>query len=222
MRLLYHLTLSPFSRKIRLALAEKKVEFEMRLEKTWERREAFLAINPAGDVPVLAEEDGSVFADSGAIAEYLEETLPTPSLHGRNPKERAEVRRLVAWFDRKFNAEVTENLVGEKLMKRQAGFGVPDSFAIRAGHANIGYHLAYIAFLCERRNWLAGDHLTLADLAAAAHLSCVDYLGDVPWSAHEEAKVWYARIKSRPSFRPLLQDQIPGVPAAPTYADLDF
>lgn len=222
MRVLYHLPISPFSRKIRLVLAEKKVDFELRLEKTWERREAFLAINPAGDVPVLVEEDGGLLTDSTAIAEYLEEILPTPSLHGRDAKERAEVRRLVAWFDRKFNAEVTENLVGEKMMKRLARVGVPDSFAIRAGLANIGYHLAYIGFLCERRNWLAGDHLTLADLAAAAHLSCVDYLGDVPWSGHEEAKVWYARVKSRPSFRPLLQDQVTGVPPAATYAELDF
>lgn len=222
MRVLYHLPLSPFSRKIRLALAEKKLEFELRLEKTWERREAFLAINPAGDVPVLAEEDGTVFADSWAIAEYLEETVPTPSLHGRDAKERAEVRRLVAWFDRKFNAEVTDNLVGEKVVKRMQRIGGPDTLAIRAGIMNIGYHLQYISFLVERRNWLAGDRLSFADLTAAAHLSCVDYLGDVPWAKYEEAKNWYARIKSRPSFRPLLADQIPGLLPAPVYANLDF
>jgi glutathione S-transferase len=222
MLILYHLALSPFCRKIRLALAEKRLDFEPRIERTWERREAFLALNPGGDVPVLVEDDGTILADSVAISEYLEETRPEPRLHGRTPVERAEVRRLVAWFDRKFNAEVTDNLVGEKVMKRLQRFGGPDSFNIRAGLANIGYHLEYIGFLVERRNWLAGEHMTYADLAAAAHLSCVDYLGDVPWPGHDEAKNWYARLKSRPSFRPLLGDQIPGLAPAPVYADLDF
>ena len=136
--------------------------------------------------------------------------------------ERAEVRRLVAWFDGKFAHEVTDNLVGEKVMKRFLGFGEPDSAAIRAGHANIRTHLDYIAFLIERRSWLAGERLSLADIAAAAHISCVDYLGDVPWADHEAAKDWYARIKSRPSFRPLLADAIPGLAPSKVYADLDF
>jgi len=222
MRVLYHLPLSPFCRKIRIVLAEKKLEFELRAEPIWERRAAFLGLNPAGEVPVLVEDDGRVFADSAAIAEYLDESHPERALLGKGIDERAEVRRLVAWFDRKFNTEVTENLLGEKVMNRLLGLGGPDSLAIRAGLANIGYHLDYIAFLTERRNWLAGDQLTLADIAAAAHLSAVDYLGDVPWANHDQAKTWYARIKSRPSFRDILNDQIPGLSPARPYANLDF
>jgi glutathione S-transferase len=221
MRVLYHLPLSPFSRKVRLTLAEKKLECELRIERVWERRENFLALNPAGDVPVLVDGE-TILVDSVAICEFLEETQPEPRLHGRDALERAEVRRLVAWFDRKFNFEVTDNLVGEKVVKRLQRIGGPDTLAIRAGIMNIGYHLQYIGFLVERRNWLAGDQLTFADLTAAAHLSCVDYLGDVPWAKHEEAKNWYARIKSRPSFRPLLADQIPGLLPAAVYANLDF
>lgn len=222
MRLLYHAWLSPFCRKIRLVLAEKGLKFELREEPAWERRPAFLAINPAGEVPVLVEPDGLALADSQAIAEYLDEIEPEPSLLGYTARERAEVRRLVAWFDRKFNGEVTENLVGEKVMSRILRTGGPNSRAIRAGHANIGYHLDYIGYLVERRSWLAGERLSLADIAAAAHLSCVDYLGDVPWDGHEEAKIWYARIKSRPSFRPMLGDHLSGLPPAKVYADLDF
>src|SRR5512147_1944913 len=188
MRLLYHQSLSPFCRKVRISLAEKKLEFELRPEPVWERRAEFLALNPAGDLPVLVESDGAVLADSQAIVEYLEETTPEPPLLCGTPRERAEVRRLVAWFDVKFNAEVTENLVGEKVMNRFHGVGHPDSCAIRAGHTNIRHHLNYIAFLAERRTWLAGNRLSLADIAAAAHLSCVDYLGDVPWESHEGAK----------------------------------
>jgi glutathione S-transferase len=222
MRLLYHLWLSPFSRKIRVVLKEKNLDFTMKVEKTWERRPEFLALNPAGDVPVLIEPDGTVLAEANAIAEFLDEVYRDKLLIGINALDRAEVRRLTQWFDGKLNREVTDPLVGEKMMKRFLGLGEPNSGAIRAGKANLGYHLDYITFLVERRRWLAGDHFSLADITAAAHLSALDYLGDVPWDAHEPAKEWYARIKSRPSFRPLLADHIPGAPPPKHYADLDF
>ena len=222
MRTLYHLWLSPYSRKVRVVLKEKKLDFEMKLEKVWERRPDFLAMNPAGEVPVLVDEDGAVIADSGAICKYLEETHVDPPLLGRNPKERAEVRRLIAWFDLKFGREVMQNLVGEKMMKRVLGLGEPSSTAIRAGLHNIHYHLDYIGYLTDRRNWLAGEAFSLADIAAGAQLSAVDYIGDVPWDHHPRAREWYARLKSRPSFRPLLADHIPGVPPPAHYADLDF
>lgn len=219
---LYHQPLCPFSRKVRVVLAEKRIEADLVAEPVWQRRAEFLALNPAGDVPVLENGDGLALADSQAIVEFLEETTPEPTLLGESPEERAEARRLVAWFDRKFNAEVTQHLVGEKVMNRLLRLGQPDSRAIRAGLANIHSHLGYVSFLMERRTWLAGDRMTLADIAAAAHLSCVDYLGDVPWDQHEEARTWYARMKSRPSFRAILADHVNGLPPAPAYADLDF
>ena len=222
MRVLYHLWLSPFSRKMRIVLREKNLDFTLKAEKGWERRPEFLALNPAGEVPVLIEPDGTVLADTGAIVEYLDEVYREKILIGINPVDRAEVRRLTAWFDIKMNCEVTENLLGEKMMKRMTGLGQPNSLAIRAGHANLPYHLDYLGYLVERRRWLAGDHFSIADITAAAQLSSLDYLGDVPWDDHEPAKEWYARIKSRPSFRPILADHIPGVPPPKHYADLDF
>ncbi len=222
MRTLYHLWLSPFSRKVRLVLAEKNLTFHMEVEQTWERRREFLALNPTGEVPVLVELDNTVLADSMAICEYLEEQTPEPNLIGMRPYDRAEVRRLVAWFDQKFNFEVTDKLVNEKVMKRFLGLGEPDSREIRAAQANIHTHLDYIAFLTDRRFWLAGEQMTLADITAAAHISSVDYLGDVPWADYKSAKNWYARIKSRPSFQGILADAIPGLPAPKHYADPDF
>jgi glutathione S-transferase len=222
MRTLYHLWLDPRSRKVRIALAEKELEFAPRVEKVWERRTEFLALNPAGEVPVLVEADGTTLAGARVICEYLEEAHPATSLLGGDPAQRAETRRLVAWFDEKFNREVTDNLVGEKLMKRFLRLGEPHGPAIRAGHANIHYHLDYIGFLTEKRSWLAGGDFSLADAAAAAHLSAVDYVGDVPWDQHPEAKAWYARVKSRPSFRALLADRIPGFAPAQNYEDTDF
>jgi glutathione S-transferase len=222
MRVLYHLTLSPFARKVRIVLAEKSLDFTLKLEKTWERRPEFLALNPAGEVPVLIESDGTVLAGTEAIVEYLDEAYREKILIGINPIDRAEVRRLVGWFDGKMNLEVTDNLLGQKMMARYYGHAQPNSQAIRAGHANLPYHLDYIAYLVERRRWLAGDHFSVADITAAAHLSSLDYLGDVPWEAHEPAKEWYARIKSRPSFRTILADHVPGLPPPPHYTDLDF
>ena len=193
-----------------MALAEKGLAFDLKIEKVWERRTDFLALNPAGDVPVLIEEDGTTLANSQVICEYLDELYTSVNLLGKDPVQRSETRRLVSWFDMKFNKEVTENLVGEKLTKQMLKLGEPHGPSIRAGHANIHYHLDYIGFLTEKRTWLAGDDFSLADIAAAAHLSSVDYIGDVPWEEHEAAREWYAKVKSRPSFKALLEDRIPG------------
>jgi len=223
MRTLYHMFLSPASRKVRIALREKNLEFELRSEKVWERRPEFLAINPAGLVPVLVEENGTTLCDSVAITEYLEETTPEPfPLLPEDKRARAEARRLVAWFDQKMGREATRNLVNEKLMKRFLGRGEPNSAAIRAGKENLRTHMEYIGYLAERRKWLGGNDYSLADIAAAAQVSCVDYLGDVAWDDYPAAKEWYVRVKSRPSVRPLLADHIPGAPPPPHYADLDF
>jgi glutathione S-transferase len=222
MRILIHNPLQPQSRKIRLMLKEKRLEADLQAEKPWERREAFLAMNPAGETPVMVEESGLVLSGSYPIAEYLEETFTDVPLFGVASSERAEVRRLVDWFDQKFEREVTQNLLYEKIFKRYAAASGPDSGAIRAGKANIRTHLGYISWLADRRNWLAGEALSLADLTAAAHLSAIDYSGDVPWDDFPTAKDWYVRLKSRPSFRPLLADHLPGAPPPPHYTDLDF
>ena len=222
MRQLYHLAIDPACRKVRVLLAEKDLDFELRAEKIWERRDSFVRLNPAGEVPVLIDEDGTVVAGGQVIAEYLEEVYrETPMLPG-GPVDRAEIRRVATWFDEKFQREVTANLVDEKILKRFLGLGQPNASAIRAGLKNIHFHLEYIAWLCDRRRWLAGDLFSLADITAAAHLSAVDYLGDVPWEGHDGAKDWYARVKSRPSFRPVLADFMSGIRPPQHYADLDF
>src|ERR1700686_2067075 len=167
MRVLYHLTLSPLARTVRVVLAEKNLDFTMKLEKVWERRPEFLALNPTGEVPVLIEPDGTVLAGTEAIVEYLDEAYREKLLIGINPVDRAEVRRLTAWFDIKMNSEVTENLLGQKMMRRFDGQGQPNSQAIRAGLDNLPYHLDYIGYLVERRRWLAGDHFSVADITAA-------------------------------------------------------
>ncbi len=223
---LHHHPLDPSSRRIRLSLAEKKIPFETVIEKPWAPRPDYLALSPAGDVPTLVinQDDQTVasLTEATAIGEYLEETVPEPTLLGSDPLSRAEVRRLVHWFEHKMYTESTSLIVGEKALKRLQGGGEPDSVLLRIGYQNIHAHLDYISWLVERRNWLAGDDLTLADLAAAGQISCIDYLNDMPWDRHPLVKDWYARIKSRPSFRSLLGDHIAGLMPPKNYADLDF
>jgi glutathione S-transferase len=221
MRRLYHQPLSPFCRKIRLVLAEKKIEVELVEEPTWERRMDFLRMNPAGQVPVLKIDD-LVLADSQAIFVYVEETSPEPPLLPRNPALRAEARRIAAWFDDKFHNEVTANLLYERVNKKLAKSGYPDSEKIKAGTRNVKYHLDYIGWLMDHRRWLAGDMLTIADFAAAAQLSCLDYVSDVDWTRNVGVHEWYAKIKSRPAFRSILADLVPGFTPPQHYADLDF
>ncbi len=218
---LFHVPLSPFCRKVRLTLAEKKLEVELIEERYWERGNDFLRRNPAGKVPVI-KLDGHSMAESQAICEYIDERHPTPALMPKGAFQRYEVRRLCAWFDDKFHDDVTSKLLYERVNKKIMNQGYPDSRNIKTGSSRIKYHLDYMGWLLDQRRWLAGDVMTLADFAAAAHLSCLDYISDVDWERSSNVKEWYAKIKSRPAFRPLLADQLPGFPPPPHYADLDF
>lgn len=230
MTTLFHHPFCPHSRFVRLALGEYHVAPRLVEERVWERRTDFLALNPEGTTPVLIEEGRPAVPGASVIAEYLDETIGPESgdrrLMPADVGARVEVRRLTHWFNEKFFAEVSSALVTERIykqtMRTEQGGGPPDTSAIRAARHNIRYHLSYVGWLARQRNWLAGDSLSYADLAAAAHLSTADYLGDVPWNEDETAKTWYARVKSRPSFRPLLGDLVAGLPPSATYADLDF
>ena len=218
---LYHIAMSPYCRKVRLILAEKRIECELIEERYWERDPSFLRRNPAAKVPVL-EIDGKIMSESAAICEYLEEKYPNPSLMPVDIHQRYEVRRLVGWFDDKFHRDVTSKLVYERVTKKIMGHGYPDSKNVKDGAKKIKFHLDYIAWLLEQRSWLAGDVMSLADFSAAAHPSALDYISDVDWHRSKTLKDWYAKIKSRPAFRSILADQIPGFPQPSHYADLDF
>jgi glutathione S-transferase len=232
---LFHYPLCPHSRFVRLALDELSLNPRLVEERPWERRTEFLKLNPAGITPVLLEDGMPPVPGAAIIAEYLNETYLDETRDGKPPRQRLmppdpsgriEVRRLMSWFNDKFFAEVSGPIVMERVYKRYIplaqGGGSPDTEALRAARNNIKYHLAYIGWLIRNRDWLAGASLTYADLAAAAHLSAADYLGDVPWNEDETAKAWYARVKSRPSFRLLLTETLPGLAPPPSYANLDF
>ena len=230
MRRLHHMPLAPSCRTIRLALAEKRLSFELVPEQVWAVSDDFFALNPAGTLPVLIDEDGLIVPDALVIADYLEAAYPGgPSAEGTRVAlfpgslaEQVEVRRLHTWFEMKFALEVSDALVYEKLGKRFMGGEPPEMDRVRDALTQLRFHMQYINHLTDQRRWIGGEQFSLADMAAAAYLSVLDYLGDVPWHDFEAAKLWYARVKSRPSFRALLADYVPGTPPPRHYADLDF
>lgn len=227
---LYHHPMSASSRYIRLLLAEYDQSVTFAEEKPWARRDEFLRLNPAGALPVLIEQSGHAVCGGTVIGEFLDETsgamMRERRLMPETNKQRAEVRRLIEWYLVKFDEEVGRYLVKERvfklMMRGEEGGGAPDSSIIRAARANFKNHFQYTGWLTASRNWLAGDKITHADMAAAAAYSVLDYLGEISWEDEPAAKDWYARMKSRPSFRPLLQDKVPGLPPASHYIDLDF
>jgi len=224
---LIHHPLCPHSRFIRLVLAEYGIETQLLEERAGDRRAEFLELNPAGRTPIFVDDGGQIVPGAGPIAEYLDETRGAKAgparLLPRDMETRVETRRLVDWFNLKFFDEVTNWLITEKVHKRYLAQGsAPDMDCVRVARANIRSHMRYIGFLTSERKWLAGDVLTYADFAAAAHISCADYLGDVPWEEDEHAKHWYQRVKSRPAFRPLIADRAPGMTPGRFYAELDF
>jgi glutathione S-transferase len=223
MRTLYHLPICPFSRAARIALSEKKIEFTLLLEKPWEERDEFIHLNPAGDLPVFVDTGGETICPVIAIFEYLEEVYPEgfPLFPG-SPQDRAETRRLLFWMNQKFHAEVTIKLVWEKVIKKQQGKGWPDTAILRQGSVSLHHHLQYLTYLLEKRDWMAGRYLSAADIMVAAHLSAIDFIGSMSWDRYPLLKNWYATLKSRPSFRPILADHYASVTPPAHYTDLDF
>ena len=225
---LHHFTLDPFCRRVRLTLNEYGVPHALAEERPWLREEHLLALNPTGEVPVLVEEDGTLAAGIYAVTEHVEETRGqgVASLLGASPAARAETRRLIAFFDGPFYMEVSAPVLAEKglkrLLPRELGGGAPDTGVLRAALERLNDYLAFIGALADARGLLAGPELSLADLAAAAHLSVLEYLDALRFGPHESAKTWYQRIKSRPAFRPLLKDRVAGLAPAATYGELDF
>ncbi|WP_085808978.1 glutathione S-transferase family protein [Sphingomonas sp. TZW2008] len=220
---LYHFPLCPFTRKVRILLGEKDVGYELIREVPWARRDEFVDLNPAGQTPVMVDaERGTTLIDSMAICEYFEETVDRNAMINGSAANRAEIRRLVTWFDTQFYRDVSGPLLEERMVKRLIHRQSPNAARLREAMKSAIGHLDYIDFLLDHRKWMAGATISLADLAAAAHISVADYLGGIDWTGHGHAKAWYSAFKSRRSFRPLLGERMSGIEPPAYYENPDF
>ncbi len=225
MRTLHHWMLDPFSRCIRIALAEKKIEFAIEESSPFEADTIAQNLNPIGGAPVLVDESPAgrvVIAEPRAILEYLDEVYPGYPLLPKSPIDRAEVRWVLGWLERGFETDVNDKLLKERIAMRYLRAGRPNMEVLRIGAKALDGYLKHVEAITAVRPYLAGEDFTLADVCAAAHFSCLDYFGDVQWGRFENAADWYLRMKSRASFREILKDSLQGVLPAPHYAELDF
>lgn len=217
---LYHWPLDPAGRLVRLHLGEKSIAFGSHVSVPWSTDLALRALAPGAVAPALVMPHVQALG-TRAICEHLEEAGVGASFLPSDPMVRAEARRIWAWVEAGFE-EVTDNLLTERVMQWVRRDRDPDSVRLRRGAHALRGRLTYLNALIETNTNLAGRDLTLADLAAAAHLSAYDYFGDVEWASVPDLRDWYARLKSRPSFRPLLADRLDEVRPVAHYADLDF
>lgn len=222
---LYHFAFHPASRAARLALGEARIDWLDTPVRPWEPDCPLGGLNPSGMPPVVqAVEKGRdlILCELPAILGWIEDQQRSPLLLPADAAERAEARRLTTWFESRFTDEVDAVLLHERMEKPLLKLGPPEARALRAGRDALKSHLALLEDIAGARDWLAGRRLSQADLIAAAHLSVLDYFGEVAWAGRPALKTWYSKIKSRPCFRPLLADRFIGVAPAASYADLDF
>jgi glutathione S-transferase len=226
MRKLHYYSLCAFSRTALFALSEKKLDFSLKITRFWDKNSGLCELNSFGRLPVLIDLNGTVIAGIYAVLEYLEEKYEENHILSQDTVERAEARRIFQWMNEDFSAEVTSILVFEKGIKRffvsQEKSSAPSSAVLKQVKEACNYYIKQIEWFIERRKWLAGDTFSIADIAVAAHFSIIDYFGNIAWEYYPFARDWYARIKSRPSFKRVLSDKIPGIQPVSYYSNPDF
>jgi glutathione S-transferase len=227
---LYHYPICPLSRTIRVMLAYKSVPYIAVIENFWEKREKFCIINPTSEVPFLAIKRDDASSDQqtllifgiNAIISYLEEKYTDNSLIFGTLSYRAEIRKMCEWFNSKFYLEVSKYIINERIYSWYKSQRSPDLQLIKLARLNLESHLNFLANILSKRDFVGCNDFSLADIVAACHISSLDYLGEINWQNYSLVKDWYSIIKSKPSFRDLLYDTLPGFKASAWYRELDF
>ncbi len=211
---------------MRVVFRELKFDIQLVEERFWERREEFLKFSPAAQTPVIIHKTFSIVGIYATL-EYLRECSislqheATERLWGKSIEQRSRVRCLVEWFHHKLHNEVTKHILYEKVIRVLSNGGAPNSGAIIIAKRNLQQHIAYINHLLMQNCYLTGDTPNIADYAAAAHISLLDFVADMRWNLHR-VKEWYSLIKSRPFFRILLDDRVSCVSPPIHYSNPDF
>ena len=218
---LYHYQLCPSSRFIRLLLNEYKIEHITQLENYWKPQDEFLLINPAGHLPVLIDNNNFPIIGFNACVEYIKDMDLKPNIFPDDYRKKAEIYRLYHWFDTLFKKEVLDPIIYEKVFSRVIENLTPNSLNLRNGMQNLGFQLKYLEYLLRDKDFLVADTITPCDFFAAANFSVLDYLGLLNLDDYPKLKVWYFKLKSRPSFKNILKDYIVGLTPHENYKLLD-
>lgn len=194
MKLVASLT-SPYARKIRVALAEKSLPFELEVDIPWLADTRVPSYNPLGKVPALVADDGELWFDSPVIAEYLD-TLAGPLLLPADRAAALPVRQAEALADGITDAAVAAFLEGMRPAERQ------DPAAIERQLGKIGRGLTALEARVAQRKGCAGEALSIADIAIGCTLGYLDLrFAHLGWRAsHPQLAAWAAGLLARPSF----------------------
>ena len=194
MKLVASLT-SPYARKIRVALAEKSLPFELEVDIPWLADTRVPSYNPLGKVPALVADDGELWFDSPVIAEYLD-TLAGPLLLPADRVAALPVRQAEALADGITDAAVAAFLEGMRPAERQ------DPAAIERQLGKISRGLTALEARVAQRKGCAGEALTIADIAIGCTLGYLDFrFAHLGWrAAHPQLAAWAAGLLARPSF----------------------
>jgi glutathione S-transferase len=195
MKLIASLT-SPYVRKVRIVLAEKKIDCELVLDSPWVEGNQVAAVNPLGKIPVLVLDDESTLYDSRVIAEYLDTVAPNNRLIPASGRERISVKRWEALADGVLDAAVAAFLEA----KRADGERSPAWIDRQRGKVNQG--LKAMSDDLGANPWCHGSSLSLADIAIGCALGYVSFrLGDIRWrEQYPNLAQLYEKLMQRPAF----------------------
>ncbi|MDC3024017.1 glutathione S-transferase family protein, partial [Alphaproteobacteria bacterium] len=144
---LYYMPLNFYCRAARIILLEKKINFQIVNEPFWKRRIEFLKINPAGDLPVVVDQNRTNIIGYEGLVEYLEDQGVGAKLLGDSPLKRLEVRRICMWVGRKLQKEVMENILDERVFNSLKENSQPSSNILNAGRKNLNNHMKYFDWI---------------------------------------------------------------------------
>ncbi|MDA8109181.1 MAG: glutathione S-transferase N-terminal domain-containing protein [Betaproteobacteria bacterium] len=196
MKLLASLT-SPYTRKVRIVLAEKRIDCDVELVDLSREDSAVAGFNPLGKIPTLVLDDGTALYDSRVIVEFLDNVSPIGRLIPEENRERVAVRRWEALADGLLDAALLVRQELARAKKEQSAAWVERQL----GKLNRG--LAQIAGELAERNWCHGDRYTLADIAVGSCLGWLEFRkpGGVDWrERHASLARYYDRLSERPAF----------------------
>lgn len=187
---------SPFVRKVRIVLAEKKIDYEFVIDSPWLADSKVPEINPLGKIPVLMLDDETPLFDSRVIVEYIDNVTPNNKLFPAPNRERTEVKRWEALADGVCDAAVAALLEGKRAKKEQSA----DWIVRQRGKVIRG--LEFMAEELGDKSFCMGTHISMADIAVGTALGYLNFrFPDIDWrNAHPNLAKLYDKLLQRPSF----------------------
>ncbi len=227
MNILYHNPICPLSRQVRFYLEELNINHELKKVNYTSR-----TLNPGfvikkenffDNFPILnVKEDNLSLIGEYSIIEFLSENYKNFIFMPQDKVIKADIRNYLNTLNKKFFYNTSYIYIEEKFIRFANRVGVPRTDFLRRAKQNIIKYFYFISDILSENSFLIHDKISSVDIALASHISVLDYFSAINWDMWYHIGNWYSIIKSRSSFRKLLQDRIPGFLPPEHYSKLDF